>query len=47
MVANPFVIYSHENDERQERLKIDDGVIQDTSGDVIFKIEFMAIASLP
>ena len=35
---------SHENDER---LKIEDGVIQDTSGDVIFKVEFMAIACLP
>ena len=35
---------SHENDDR---LKIDDGVIQDTSGDVIFKVEFMAIACLP
>lgn len=35
---------SHENDER---LKIDDGVIQDTSGDVIFNVEFMAIACLP
>ena len=42
-----YFLRRHENDERQERLKIDDGVIQDTSGDVIFKIEFMAIASLP
>ena len=35
---------SHENDKQ---LKIEDGVIQDTSGDVIFKVEFMAIACLP
>lgn len=39
-----FASTSHENDER---LKIEDGVIQDTSGDVIFKVEFMAIACLP
>ena len=39
-----FFSTSHENDER---LKIEDGVIQDTSGDVIFKVEFMAIACLP
>ena len=35
---------SHEN---EQRLKIEDGVIQDTSGDVIFKVEFMAIACMP
>ena len=39
-----LLITSHENDER---LKIEDGVIQDTSGDVIFRVEFMAIACLP
>ena len=28
-------------------MQIEDGVIQDTSGDVIFRVEFMAIACLP
>ena len=28
-------------------MQIEDGVIQDTSGDVIFNVEFMAIACLP
>ena len=41
---NMVFFFSHEN---EQRLKIEDGVIQDTSGDVIFKVEFMAIACMP
>ena len=39
--------FSQGGQEIERDWKIDDGIIQDTSGDVIFKVAFKAISCMP